>query len=265
VRGGDFSAVDLAIDAPVIEIRPRAPGTVLRADGGSVADLGTDWIANTIETSSVPVVLAGAGAAPEVATSSGVVAGSGVGALTVSSLPRAITPGDLALNGVPLDLSIPVLDPGNETPLLGSPVVPLQEARTTKDPAVGSSVAPGADRVLDDLRCAAQAGATCPAPAPGSPLDTPRAAELRDRYERLFGDSPDARAARDQLAGDPSAVETRPALRDFATLLIQARLLGLTAREYETFRDSLLAEAAPPDQREALLDAVRRQGRGVSL
>ena len=265
VRGGDFSAVDLLVDAGTIEIHPRAAGSVLRADGGVVADLGVDWIASTIETSSVPVVLPGSGAAPELATLSGTVAGAGAGALAVGTLPRAITPADLVNNGVPLDLSLPIVDPGHETPLQGPPVEPLREAETTTNPATGTAAIPGADRVLDDLRCAASAENACPPPAAGSPLDTPRGAELRERYAGLFGESDAARTARERLTGDPGAAETRAAQRDFATLLIQARLLGLGSQEYETFRDALLAEAGTPAQREGLLDAVRRQGRGVAL
>jgi hypothetical protein len=209
--------------------------------------------------------LAGSGAAPELATLTGTVAGAGVGALAVGTLPRAITPADLMNNGTPLDLSLPIVDPGNETPLQGPPVEPLREAQTTTNPATGTAAIPGADRVLDALRCAASAAKSCPPPAPGSPLDTPRGAELRERYAGLFGESDAARTARERLTGDPGAEETRAAQRDFATLLIQARLLGLGSQEYETFRDALLAEAGTPAQRERLLDAVRRQGRGVAL
>jgi filamentous hemagglutinin family protein len=265
VRGGDFSAVDLIVDAPTIEIRTRAAGSVLRSDGGIVPDLGVDWIANTITTSSVPVVLTGGGAAPEAATLDGTVAGAGMGSIAVATLPRAITPGDLVNDGTPLDLSLPIADSGNEVPLRGLPVEPLREAQTSNNNATGTAEAPAADRVLDDLRCAAGATGTCPPPAPGSPLDTPRGEELRERYARLFGDSDAARRSRGLLAGDPSTAETGGALRDFATLLIQARLLGLGQGEYETFRDALLAEAGTPEQREALLAGVRRYGRGVAL
>ncbi len=117
------------------------------------------------------------------------------------------------------------------------------------------------------LRCSQRAGnrhavRAC-APVAGSPLDSPRGEEIGALYQNLFGDTDRARAARSQLTG--STAEAVAARRELAVLLSQLRLLGLEETTYARLRDQLLTDLAGEDGREALLDAVRAEARGVPL
>jgi hypothetical protein len=259
---GDVNALQLEVTSPDARVRARAPGEVLLQAGGTIEDRGADIVANTVSFST-PVGVEGTGPAPRIATASG--AATNPGTLSVSALQNPIQSSDLERGrGTLLDLTLQTTELPNETPQRGpivSEIVPLRRSDQT---AGGSALAPGAETTLAYLRCTAEQRQDC-AVAPGSPLDSPRGAELAADSARLLGDSPEARDLRARLARlDPAA------LRQLAVFLTEVRLLGLGESEYQSVRDSLyreiLADRGPdaPDAR-VFAQAVESQARGVAL
>jgi hypothetical protein len=203
----------------------------------------------------------GTGPAPRIAASTA----TNPGALETRGLSNPVDAGRLFRGDTALDLAILPADPGYETPQPVPPVEGLRPNRTSDESATGSALAPSAEETLAWLRCGAEQRDDCPAAATGSPLDSPRGAELARRAAELLGGSAEAGAARAELARlDPDA------LRRLAVLLTEVRLLGLADPEYAAVRDALFAEllgGAGPQAPEpaALADGVRRQSRGVPL
>ncbi|MGD8394407.1 MAG: hypothetical protein PVF43_02900, partial [Candidatus Eiseniibacteriota bacterium] len=271
VQVGDVNAQDLVVDSPDFVIQTRSPGLVQVPGGGLIPDEGTDLLANSISTTSAPTT-SGGGVPPHFATLSGTVDGAGAGGLQVASLSRPITSAALVDASDPalpifFDLAIGVPDPGNEDEPDPLPVSPLLPARPGSEAPGPSAGAPGEDAVLAFLRCSQDAQgarqARACAPAPGSPLDSPRGEEIAARYRRLFGASDEAQAARRIMTG--SSASASAARRDMAALLAQLRLLGMDEQAYQSVRDRLLDRVGGAGGREALLAAIRAESRGFPL
>jgi hypothetical protein len=228
---------------------------VTLADGGQIADGGTDILANTVAFSAEPTVVGG-GPAPRIATSSG--SAQNAGALAVVTLPAPIAVADIASGSRVLDLAIPTSDPGHETPeLFGGPVeVPLEP--TPSDDAAAPGAPLSSAEIVAFLACTplgeagAPSGCAPAAQAPhGSALDTERAGEIALAYRELLGDSESARAGRADLAraaADPGArlpgaasPAGRAYLVEVARVLAQTRMLGLEGPTYGEVRGDLLA------------------------
>ena len=260
VQIGDVSATELRVDSPTLNVLAREPGPVLLKSGGTVTDQGTDLVANSVDFSSVATIV-GTGTV-RVATSNG--AAANAGPLEQVSLPVEVRTGDMVRKATVLDLTIVPVDLPNETPQRGPVVSGLVPLRMGDQAASGSARPPGAEETLAYLRCTAERRDAC-AVVPGSPLDSPRGAELSANAARFLGDSAEAREQRDALARlEPGA------LRELAVFLTEVRLLGLSEQEYQAVRDALyreiLADRGPaaPDAR-AFAAAVEGQARGVPL
>jgi hypothetical protein len=258
---GDVSALELHVDSPDARVRARPAASVLLPGGGSATDGGTDLIANVVSFSSDPTVL-GSGPAPRIASRDG--QATNPGPFDVVQFPGSLS-ADVLVNGQTVfDLAIlPVALP-NEVPQEPPDVEGLVPLHPGREEASGSALPPGAQETLAYLRCHAEKRQGCFA-VPGSPLDSPRGAELAQDAARLLGDSPEARELRAGLARlDPGA------LRQLAVFLTEIRLLGLTESEYRSVRDALyheiLADRGPaaPDAA-AFAKAVEGQARGVPL
>jgi hypothetical protein len=273
VRVGDVSAQEIQVVSDDLQVRRRSGGSFLVPGVGPLPDLGTDWVANVVSTTSAPTAV-GSGADPVFVTASGTVDGAGVGPFRVSSLTTSVTASalvDASGDGPPTfyDLGLSVADPGDETEPPPPPVVPLLPALRGQEASAGSARPPGIVDLLGFLQCTTrQAGGSAPrtcAGDEGSPLDSERGDDVARRYARLFGDAPEARAARALLAGDPNKEERPAVLRDLATLLAQLRLLGMEPPAYEQLRDELLDAARGDTPREELLADVRAHARGIPL
>jgi hypothetical protein len=259
---GDVNALDLEVTSPDARIRARAPGKVLLQNRGTIQDRGADIVANTVSFST-PVGVEGTGPTPRVGTVGG--HATNADALSLTKLANPIQTNDLERGrNTILDLTIPTTELPNETPQRGPTVSEIVPLRRSGQTAAGSAQAPGAETTLAYLRCTAEQRQDCKV-APGSPLDTPRGAELAADSARVLGDSPEARDLRAALARlDPAA------LRQLAVFLTEVRLLGLSETEYQSVRDSLYREILAdrgPDAPSAhtFAQAVESQARGVPL
>jgi filamentous hemagglutinin family protein len=256
VRVTDLSAFEISVASPDAQIFARSPGTVATPSGGTIADGGTDIVANTVTFSATPTVV-GSGPQPRVATQSG--SATNVD-LPVLRLPAPIGTQDLVSGTQVFDLAIPTIDPGHETQEIEfDPVVPPLEPLPSQDEA-GPGELVSREEVSDFLACAPLGeelapdgcGPTAP-PAYGSALDTERAAEVARAYRDLLGDSPRSRAGRESLAnaasqtgadlGAAASPAGRAYLTEVARVLGQVRLMGLGA-SYPEVRSDLLAAVA---------------------
>jgi filamentous hemagglutinin family protein len=273
VRVGDVSAHEIHVESADFQLRARESANFFDPTTGTLPDGGPDLVANVITATSAPTVF-GAGRAPRFGTLSGVVGDAGSGGFDVITIAAPVTPAALVEGSNPdaptfFDLGLAIADPGNETEASPLPVTPLLPARPGDRPPGGAAVPPGSTEVQAFLRCTERAdrgGSARPcAGAPGSPLDSERGDDIAQRYARLFGDSPEAAAARQLLAGDPDREERDGVLRDVASLLAQLRLLGMGLADYESLRDQLLDTARGETPRDDLLADVRAHGRGLPL
>jgi hypothetical protein len=233
VRVGDVNALSLAVAAGEIEIMPRAPGPVLRADGSTVTDDGTAVIANTMVFSSTPQIDADF-AGPDdgvvtLASQSGEVRtpGPSLAAFDVrliNTQGAALTVEDFVNpnGGAALDLvatgSPATDDAATAIPRRKPSVVELTHPKFGTDQPVAATARPAADEVLAFLDCADVGGAAAPAClAPvagggGAPLAdfdpvlaTERARQATVLYRRLVGPgeaSQQLRAAYDRAVDD---------------------------------------------------------------
>jgi filamentous hemagglutinin family protein len=280
VRVTDLSALDISVTSPDIQIFARPAGAVDTPGGGTIADRGTDLVANTMTFSTAPTVV-GAGPQPRIATLSGSATNAEIPGGT---LPSAIQVADLASSTRLFDLAIPTPDPGHETQELSfAPVAPPLEVLVSKDKAApGPAVS--REEVVAFLSCAplgeelAPSGCTdAPLPTYGSALDTERAPEVARAYRDLLGER--GRAGRESLAnaasasgGDLGAAASpagRAYLTEIARVLGQVRLLGLGAR-YPEVRSDLLtaitgAIGAPGLDSERLGAAVDTRSMGMPI
>jgi filamentous hemagglutinin family protein len=284
VRFTDLSAVDIAVQATTAELFARDLGPVLLPNGAIATDGGTDIVANTVSFSTAPTIV-GAGAAPRIATLSGVA--TNTGGLQVTSLPAPLTPNQISTPLGVLDLAIPNPDPGLETPELLGGSVEVPAGLYASEDAAGAAAPVSAAEVVAWLSCAPVAGklpeSCSPPPEPpyGSALDTERASEVASAWRWLLGDSPRAEAGRAALARtarDPGAPvggeRTSPAGRaylvDAARLLARTRMLGLDAATYGELRDDLLAGlvaaiGAPELDAARLLAAIEASAMGMTI
>jgi hypothetical protein len=203
VRFTDLSALDVSVTSPDTQIFARGPGAVTTPGDATVADGGTDIVANTVTFSAEPTVI-GAGPAPRIATQSGTAVNPGS---RVLRLPVAIREEDIANGSRVFDLAIPEIDPGHETPdARGRPGRAAVRAAVSQDEA-GPGRPCRARRSWRSSACAPLGEELAPSgcaetapPAYGSALDTERAVEVARAYRELLGDSAHARAGRESLA-----------------------------------------------------------------
>ena len=281
VRFTDLNALGaIRVDALDVEVFARAPGEVLLARGGRLRDRGTDIFAPDVELIAANAVqVVGTGETPTIFNVSG--SATAPGPLPVAGLASAPDLDDIAPQGplgTVLDLAQPQVGPGFDTLELDtSPVEVPQELRVSRD-AGEPGEPPDPARVVAVLGCDPdERERACPAAADlpvGSPLATPRAADLARRLRAWQGDRGGAdRRALAQAAARPGSLlnpDTRPVLLELGRWSTEVGMLGLGPAAEEAARQALLramVEAVGSPQLDAarLRSAVEELGLGLRL
>ena len=287
---GDVSATEIDIRAERLVVLGRERAPVQLADGGIRVDDGVDWVANTIRSNAAPE-WDGVGREPTLVIGDGSLSlpgGLPFPLIFLDDSASAVSAARLEGANGTLDLfgtgPIAAADPGEELPRPETLALARPAPRASGAQPVAPPL-PGAEQVIDFVRCRTAAGEPCEPDGFGAPEDSAlaseRAREIVRRYHELvasdrgrvelgraFAPLADVEDPQRALGRAPELAAARARLDALGVVLAQISLLGLGDSDTEAVRRAVAADfgasagVAALDA-EAVLEAVSRRGVGT--